>query len=90
MSDSFETPWAVVFQVPLSTGFPRQEYWSGLLFLTARDLPNLGIELVAPTLADGFFATDPPEKPSGYISLLNSNTKLNAKISSSHRKLEFN
>ena len=30
MSDTFETPWAVAYQVPLSMGFPRQEYWSGL------------------------------------------------------------
>ena len=33
MSDSFATPWTVARQVPLSMGFPRQEYWSGLLFL---------------------------------------------------------
>ena len=31
MSDSFVTPWTVVCQAPLSMGFPRQEYWSGLL-----------------------------------------------------------
>ena len=31
MSDSFVTPWTVACQAPLSTGFPRQEYWSGLL-----------------------------------------------------------
>ena len=33
MSDSFVTSWTVACQVPLSVGFPRQEYWSGLLFL---------------------------------------------------------
>ena len=27
------TPWTVAYQAPLSTGFPRQEYWSGLLFM---------------------------------------------------------
>ena len=32
MSDSFVTPWTVAHQVPLSIGFPRQEYWSGLPF----------------------------------------------------------
>ena len=32
-SDSLWTPWTVVFQAPLSMGFPRQENWSGLLFL---------------------------------------------------------
>ena len=33
VSDSFVIPWTVVFQVLLSMGFPRQEYWSGLPFL---------------------------------------------------------
>ena len=33
MSDSFATPWTVACQAPLSMGFPRQEYLSGLLFL---------------------------------------------------------
>ena len=28
----FSTPWTVALQAPLSMGFPRQEYWSGLLF----------------------------------------------------------
>ena len=32
MSDSSATPWTIVFQSPLSMGFPRQEYWSGLPF----------------------------------------------------------
>ena len=48
----------------LSMGFPRQEYWSGLLFPPPGDLPNSGIEplpLVSPALADGFFTTAPRE-----------------------------
>ena len=28
----FATPWSVAYQAPLSTGFSRQEYWSGLPF----------------------------------------------------------
>ena len=32
MSDSFATPWTVACQAPLSVGFSRQEYWSGLPF----------------------------------------------------------
>ena len=32
MSDSFVAPWTVGLQAPLSMGFPRQEYWSGLPF----------------------------------------------------------
>ena len=47
-------------------GFPRQEFWSGLPFPTPGDLPNSGIEptsLESPTLAGGFFTTEPPGKP---------------------------
>ena len=39
------TPWTVACQAPLSMGFPRQEYWSGLPFPSQRDLPHPGIEL---------------------------------------------
>ena len=38
------TPWTVAYQTPLSMGFSRQEYWSGLPFLSPRDLSNPGIE----------------------------------------------
>ena len=44
MSDSFATPWTIACQAPLSMGFPRQEHWNGLLFLSPGDLPELGIE----------------------------------------------
>jgi len=37
-------PWTVAHQAPLSMGFSRQEYWSGLPFLSLGDLPNPGIE----------------------------------------------
>ena len=39
-------------------GFPRQEYWSGLPFLS----PHPGIEPASPALAGGFFTTEPPGK----------------------------
>ena len=39
MSDSV-TPWTVALQAPLSMGFPRQEYWTGLPFSSPGDLPN--------------------------------------------------
>ena len=42
------TPWTVVLQAPLSMGFPRQEYWSGLPFLSPEDLPSPGMEPVSP------------------------------------------
>ena len=50
-------------QAPLSMGFPRQEYWSELLFPSPGDLPDLGIEPASPmatALAGGFFTTVPP------------------------------
>ena len=53
------TPWTVARQAPLSTGFPRQEYWSGLPFPTPGDLPDPGIELVSPVSAGGLFTTEP-------------------------------
>ena len=39
----FVTLWTVALQAPLSMGFPRQGYWSGLSFPPPGDLPNLGI-----------------------------------------------
>ena len=38
------TPWTVACQAPLSMGFSRQEYWSGLVFSSPGDLPDPGIE----------------------------------------------
>ena len=61
--DSFETPWTVAYQAPLSMGFSRQEYWSGLPFPSPRNLPDPGTEPASPTLAGGFFTTEPPRKP---------------------------
>ena len=46
----FVTPWAVAYQAPLSMGFSRQEYWSGLPFPSPGDLPDPGIEPGSPTL----------------------------------------
>ena len=53
-------------RAPLSMGFPRQEYRSGLPFPTPGDLPHPGIEpvpMASPALAGGFFTTKPPGKP---------------------------
>ena len=44
VSYSFEIPWIVAHQTPLSMGFPRQEYWSGPPFPSPGDLPNPGTE----------------------------------------------
>ena len=44
------TLWTVAHQAPLSMGFSRQEYWSGLPFPSPGDLPDPGIEPGSPTL----------------------------------------
>ena len=44
----FATPWTVTHQAPLSMGFLRQEYWSGMPFPPPGDLPDPGIELASP------------------------------------------
>ena len=62
-SSSFATLQTVARQAPLSTGFPKQEYWSGLPFPSLRDLPNPRTELECPALAGGFFTREPPGKP---------------------------
>ena len=52
------TPWAVTSKAPLSMEFSRQEYWSGLSFPSAEDLPNLGTEPMpfkSPALVGRFF-----------------------------------
>ena len=48
-------------------GFPRQEYWGGLLLPSRGDLPNPEIESVSPALAGGFFTTEPLGKPLSMI-----------------------
>ena len=55
------TPWTIACQAPLSIGFSRQEYWSGLPFPSPGDLPELGIELRSPALQ----ADSLPSEPSG-------------------------
>ena len=40
---------------PLSMGFLRQEYWTGLPFASPGDLPNPGVESKAPTLQADFY-----------------------------------
>ena len=53
-------PRTVAHRAHLSMGFPRQEYWSGLLFPPPGHLPDPGIEAESP--AGGFFTTEPPGK----------------------------
>ena len=51
----FATLWTVAHQAPLSMGFFRQEYWSGLTFSPLGDLLHPGIEPVSPALAGRLF-----------------------------------
>ena len=50
MSDSFATPWTLTHQAPMSLGFPKQKYWSGLPFPSPGGLSDPGIEHVSPSL----------------------------------------
>ena len=59
----FVTPRTVAYQASQSTGFSRQEYWSGLPFLSPGDLPNPGIEPGSPALEADALSTEPPGKP---------------------------
>ena len=63
----FVTPQTVAHQAPLSLGFSRKKYWSGLPFPSPGDLPNPGIESRSPTLQ----ADSLPSEPPGNISFTN-------------------
>ena len=56
----FETPWTVALQAPLSMGFSRQKYWTGLPRPSPGNLPNPGPEpesLTSPALAGRFLTS---------------------------------
>ena len=65
------TPWTVASQAPLSMGFFRQEYWSGLPFPFPGDLPDPGIKPRSPALQADSLPTDLWGKPwtMGYMCL---------------------
>ena len=63
----FAIPWTVTYQAPLSMGFSRQEYWSGLSFPSPGDLPDPGIEPGSPTLQADSLPTDPPGHGTSFI-----------------------
>ena len=58
----FAIPRTVVYQVSLSMGFSRQEYWSGLPFPSPGDLPDPGIEPRSPALQADALPSEPPGK----------------------------
>ena len=59
----FAMPWTVARQTPLSMGFSRQVYWSGLPCPPPGNLPNPGIEPRSPTLQADCLPAEPLEKP---------------------------
>ena len=63
MSNSFVTPWNVAHQAPLSMGFRRQEYSSGLPFPSPGGLPNPGIKPESSTFAGEFSTAEHQGSP---------------------------
>ena len=64
------TPWTIALQVPLSMGFSRQEYWSGLPSPPPGDLPNPGMEPLSLSLLywqAGSLPLAPPGKPDVWV-----------------------
>ena len=89
----FVTLWTVAYQAPLSMGFTRQEYWSGLSFPSPGDLLNPGIELdslKSPALAGRIFTITWP----GKLTLLSPqfyswrNGSLDNDLTNTHKKNE--
>ena len=62
LSDSV-TPWTLACQTPLSMGFSRQEYWTGLPKPSPGDLPNPGIESMSPVLPARSLPSESAQKP---------------------------
>ena len=58
----FTTPWTVAHQAPLSMGFSRQKYWSGLTFPSSGESSLTNDQIVSVALAGGFFTTESPGK----------------------------
>ena len=64
----FVTPWTVALQAPLSIGYSRQEYWSGLPCTSPGELPDSGIESMSNPIKPmnwqaGSLPLVPPGKP---------------------------
>ena len=59
----FVTLWTVAHQAPLSMGFSKQEYWSGLPFPSPGDFSDPGIKAVSPALQADALSSEPSGKP---------------------------
>ena len=84
----FATSWTVAYQVPLSMGFSRQEYWSGLPFPSPGNLPDRGIKHGSPALQADALPSERPGKPiNKWAKALDRNfSKENIQMTSKHRK----
>ena len=67
VSTSFATTWTLACRTPLSMRFPRQEYWSGLLFSSPGDLPDPGIECVFPVWQADSLPLSHPGSPLNWV-----------------------
>ena len=65
----FATPWAVAHQAPLSMGFSRQEYWSGLPCPPPGDLSNPGIKPGSPALQADSLSSEPAVNGGDHVKL---------------------
>ena len=74
----FATPWTIACQAPLSMGFPKQGYWSGLPFPLPGDLPDPGIELASPG-SPALQVDSLPTEPPGLPTVLRGNSALGSK-----------
>ena len=63
------TPLTAAHQAPLSMGFSRHEYWSGLPFPSLGDLPDPGIEPRSPALQADALPSEPGGRPLKITSL---------------------
>ena len=88
MSKSFVTPWTVAHQAPLSMGFPRQEYWSGLTFLSPGESSRLRGQIHISCIVGRFFTAEPLGKLQGKaIVLLDSYRKCVQRGGEDHQTL---
>ena len=67
MCPLFATPWTTTYQAPLSMGFLRQEYWSGLPFPSIGDLPDPRITPKSLALQADSLPAEPPGKPNQFL-----------------------
>ena len=74
------TPWTVACQAPLSMGFSRQEYWSGLPFPSPGHLPNPRIKPGSPALQPESLPSEPPGKHHSQLPKIGDNPNVTQKI----------